>query len=324
VDEHRVGEGPAHIDADQSGFAGVGGGLYHGRRLYRDPGAPPVRPARITLLVALAAATATPLASAAPAAAPTAPVRNLSPGPPNATFAAGLAGWSVQGRLAPELVGRGAAAYVRLKGNPTLVSAPLAVPGRAQAIRIVARSPGRGGVLVVRARPVRGGPERVLGTIAPGDGFAGYSVQAGPIRGTTVRLVLDPVTGLGRSVDVRRVGPVQELLRGWLVSRGLPRRTRIGRRAAVLVQGQALVMAATPFPVPPNARALLVSLRGAGGVEARAGARVVRVAARGRWRTVKVPIRGGARQVSLRLRVRPGAGGVALRDLAVVEQAPRR
>jgi hypothetical protein len=286
---------------------------------------PPVRRARITLLAALGAAlAAAPLASAAPAAAPTAPVRNLSAGPPNATFASGLGGWSVLGRLAPELVDRGSTPYVRLKGNPTLISSPMKVPGRAQAIRIVARSPGRGGVLVVRARPVNGRPERVLGTIAPGDGFAGYSVQAGPVRGATVRLVLDPVTGLGRSVDVRRVGPVQELLRGWLVARGLPRRTRIDRRPAVLVQGQALVMTATPFLLPPNARALLVSLRGAGGLEARAGARTVRVAARSRWRTVRVPIRPGARRASLRLRVRPGAGGVALRDLAVVDQAARR
>ena len=244
--------------------------------------------------------------------------RVLVPGPPNGDLALGLEGWTVQGREAPLLLAPGA----RLRANTTLVSPPLDLPPGAQTLMIRGRARSSAALLEVRARPEEGGPEVELGVLEPGARTRKMAVGLNGLEGTTVRIVLDPVPGLGASFDVLRVGPVTAPLPDWTAPRGAIEVSGRGGRRALRVD-ERLELRSPRFRPGPGARDLLVAVRGDGVVRARAGARRVAARARSAWRDVRVPLRRGGARVALRLSVRPGPGGIELRDLGIVRRATR-
>ncbi len=275
-------------------------------------------PATLCLLLATAAtAAALPALSGPPGALLRAAPRELSPGPPNGDFAAGLAGWTAHGREAPQPLGRG----VRLRANTTLVSAPLAVPAGAQTLLVTARAAASSALLEVRARPAEGGTDIPLGTLEPTPAARALAVAAGPVAGRTVSVVLDPVPALGASLDVLRVGPVTAPLPGWTAQRGAPD-VAGGRGRRLLRAGEPLELTSPAFRPGPGARALLVAVRGDGVLRAGAGGRRVAARATAAWRDVVVPLAGRSRAV-LELQARPGDGPLELRDLGVVRRATR-
>lgn len=242
------------------------------------------------------------------------------PGPPNGDLAAGLTGWEVQGRdaPAPPPSGRG----IRLRGNTTLVSPPLAVPAGAQALMVTAASPSGEAILEVRARPAEGGAEVPLGVLEPGAVPRPAAVAIAPLAGRTVRVVLDPVPALGASLDVVRVGPVLAPIAGWRVVRGAPRPAGRGRARALRASGGPLELVSPRFDPGPAARELIVSVRGDGVLRLAAGARPRAARAGTGWRDVRVRLPTG-RRAALRLLARPGAGGLELRDLGLVRREVR-
>jgi hypothetical protein len=242
-----------------------------------------------------------------------APAAELSPGPPNGDFAAGLAGWTALGRQAPEALAPG----VRLRANTTLVSAPLTVPAGAQTLDVTARATGRGALLQVRARPEDGGGEVVLGTLEPGPAARRDPIGVAAVAGRAVRLVLDPVPALGASLDVLRVGPVTAPLPGWSVGQGA---LEVAARR-VRVREERLDLAAPAVRPGPAARALIVAVRGEGTLRLRAAGRRVAGRAGARWRDLRVPLPRRPGAVVLRIEALPGPGGLELRDLGLVRRA---
>lgn len=225
----------------------------------------------------------------------------------------------MRGREAPTPLARG----VRLGANATLVSPPLDVPPGAQALSVAAAAPNRGALLEVRAAPVAGGPETALALLEPPARPARMAVGLGPVAGRRVRIVLDPVPGLGSAVEVRRVGPLTAPLPGWSLLAGSPSRERRGGRAAIVVRDDPVIAASPAFAPGPGARWLLVAVRGEGRVRAVAGGRAATVPAGPRWRDLAVPLRPG-RRARLRVEARPGAGGaLELRDIGLVRRATR-
>jgi hypothetical protein len=240
----------------------------------------------------------------------------LSSGPPNGDFSAGLAGWTVQGREAPQALARG----VRLSANTTLVSPAFDVPAGAQALAITARAASSSALIEVRARPAEGGPDIALGTLEPGPRARRLAVAAGPVAGRVARVVLDPVPALGASLDVLRVGPVTAPLPGW-TARGAPDVAgRPGRR--LLRASEPLELSSPAFRPGPGSRGLLVAVRGDGVLRAAAGGRRVTARATASWRDVVVPL-GSRALAALSLDARPGGGAIELRDLGVVLRATR-
>ena len=259
-------------------------------------------------------------AHAAPDAAFFRPPARVAPGPPNGDFAAGVSGWTAVGPRPVVATAAGAARFVRLGANTTLLSSSLAVPGRAQTISIEVRSRTRSGILMVRALR-EDGRQTTLGTIAPANGFRRYEVGLGPVRGETVRLVLDPVAALGRTVDVRRVGPQRQVGRGWLIRRGAPR--RVARGVVEVATGQ-LVMSSASFRPGASARATQVQVRGTGVVRLRAGGRTARLRASSRqWRTLRVRLSPRALRASVSVTATPGAGILRLRRVGSLVRRPR-
>lgn len=245
----------------------------------------------------------------------------LSYGPANGDLAAGLEGWGVQGREAPTPLGPG----VRLPGNTTLVSPPLAVPAGAQTLRITARAPSGGALMLVSARPEAGGPDVALGALELGDRRRSLPLGAAAIAGTTVRIVLDPVPALGTSLEVLRVGPVTAPLPRWTLERGTLEVVGARGRRTVRVADEPLSLASGGFRPPPRARWLTVGVRGEGLIRASAGGRRAAARAGGAWRTVRVPLPARRRAGTvLRLTAIPGPGGLQLRDLGVAERPTAR
>lgn len=245
----------------------------------------------------------------------------LAHGPANGDLSAGLAGWTAQGRLPVVPLGRGA----RLVGNTTLVSPPLSVPAGAQTLRVSARAPSGGGLLLVSARPEAGGADIELGALELGGRRRSLPVGAAAVAGTTVRIVLDPVPGLGTTLEVLRVGPVTAPLPGWTVGRGTLEVAGARGRRTVRVADVPLELASPAFLPPARARWLTVRVRGEGTLRASAGARRVAARARAGWRTVRVPLRARrATAVALRLTAVPGPGGLELRELGLALRTPGR
>jgi hypothetical protein len=274
--------------------------------------------AAAALLACTASAAALPAVTGPPGAQLRLAPQALVPGPANGDLALGLEGWTVQGREAPLLLAPGA----RLRANTTLVSPPLALPPGAQTLTIRGRAPSAAALLEVRARPEQGGAEVELGVLEPGARTRAMAVGLGGLDGTTVRIVLDPVPGLGASFDVLRVGPVTAPLPGWTAARGAIEVSGRGRTRALRVD-ERLELRSPRFRTGPGARELLVAVRGDGMVRARAGGRWVAARAGSAWRDVRVPLRRGRAAVALSLSVRPGPGGIALRDLGIVRRATR-
>jgi hypothetical protein len=209
---------------------------------------------------------------------------------------------------------------VRLRGNTTLVSPPLAVPVGAQTLAVAARAPASGAILDVLARPAEGGPDVPLGTVEPGPAQRRLAVGIAPVAGRTVSIVLDPTPALGTTLDVLRVGPVTAPLPGWTVVGAAEVAGGPGRRAVRAVDP--LQLASPAFLPGPGARALLVAVRGDGVLRAAAGGRRVAARATAAWRDVVVPLRSRG-VASLSIDARPGDAPMELRDLGLVRRATR-
>jgi hypothetical protein len=213
---------------------------------------------------------------------------------------------------------------VRVRGDVTLVSPPVAVPAGTQVLRLALRAPGGGGLVLVSARPEAGGPDVALGVLEPGARRASLAVPV-PVTlgGQTVRVVVDPVPALGTSLEVHRVGPLTAPIPGWSAGAGLLDVRGARGRRTVRVADTALKLTAPAYRPPARTRALLVDIRGDGVLRARAGGAGRLARATDRWRTVRVPLRARPGAVRLTLTAKPGPGGMQLRRLGVVER-PRR
>jgi len=273
----------------------------------------PVPPLAIALAVT---------AAAVPGGLLTSAPLTLSPGPPNGDLSAGLAGWTVQGREDPTPLAAGRGVLVR--GDVTLVSPPVTVPAGAQVLRVALRAPAGGGLALVSARPESGGPEVALGALEPGARRQALAVPLPPgLAGQAVRVVIDPVPALGTTLEVHRVGPLVAPIPGWTVARGLLDVAGARGRRTVRVADGPLRLTAPAYRPPARTRALLVDVRGQGTLRARAGGPSRLARATDRWRTVRVPLPRRAGAVRLALTATPGAGGLQLRRLGVVERPPR-
>ena len=251
------------------------------------------------------------------------PPATLAPGPANGAFAAGLEGWTVLGREDPVPLSTVRGPAIRLLRNTSLVSPPFEVPAGAQAILVTARAPGVGATLEVRARPVAGGPDAELGVLEPGNPFRSAPLGLAGLAGRSVRLVLDPLTALGRAVDVAGVGPIVVPLPGWTVARGVPEVVRRGGRPALLARDDPLEISSSRFGRGPGARSLLVAVRGAGRIRLDAGSRPVTARATPAWRDVRVPLARRGARARLDILARPEGGPVEMRDLGLVVRETR-
>ena len=251
-----------------------------------------------------------------PAAAPLL----LSQGPPNGDLAGGLEGWTVLGHDAPALLMPGA----RLVGNVTLVSPPVLVPVGAQTLRIAARAPAGGGLLVVRARTDDGAPDIELAALELGAARRSRPVGVSALAGRTVRIVLDPVPALGTAIEVLRVGPVTAPLPGWTVEGGTLEVTGSGRRRIISVTDAPLSIRSPAFAVVPGPRRRTVSLavRGDGVVHLTAGGRSAALRASAAWRELAVTLpRHGRTRIVLGVVASPGNAPLELREVGVVRRA---
>jgi hypothetical protein len=241
------------------------------------------------------------------------------PGPPNGDFLAGLAGWTAFGLEAPPLtpLPTGGVA-LSLRFDTTVVSPPFQVPPGAQALSVTARSIGLGATLEVRARPEEGGADIPLGTLEPPAVLTPMRVSLAGLAGRVIRVVLDPVPAIGRSVDVSAVGPVETPLSGWGVLTGVPSIVAASPSRELRVTDDPLSIASTPFAPGPAAVALLIAFRGEGTVRADAGSGPVEVRASGPPRDVRVPVAPGVVPVTLAVEARPGRAGLRLTDVGLV------
>lgn len=208
---------------------------------------------------------------------------------PGGDLSAGLAGWNAVGPSMVLVPGP----LIEAADNTTVLSPPFAVPANGQDVPVVLGVPGANAVLQVSARPVDGGADVPLATIVPDRAVRQWQVGVGPVRGRTVRLVLDPITSLGRRLYVRSVGPVREVLPGWEVSRGVPVVERAWGREGITVTDDALAARTPSVTVPTGTRFLGLMVRGGGSVRASVGGRSARVASSAaRWTALRVPVRG--------------------------------
>lgn len=230
------------------------------------------------------------LAGAQPGAPPVGPSLDVG-AVPNGDLSAGLEGWGAWGP-GLSLVG---GPLVQASDNTTVLTPPVALAPGAQVMPIVLGVPGANAVVDIRARPVEGGADIPLATIVPDRAVRAWSIGVGAVRGRTVRIVIDPVTSLGRRMYVRSVGPVREVLPGWEVSAGAPAVQSAWGRRAVVARDGALVLRTPLVALPPGTRFLGLAVRGAGTVRATAGRRGARaVATTGRWTAIRVPVPVGS------------------------------
>lgn len=203
------------------------------------------------------------------------------------------------------------------------MSPPLELPVGVQTLRVTLRSPSAQALVQVRARPLDGGPEVDLGVLEPGRRRASLPVGVAHLAGRGVRVVIDPVPGLGTAVELLRVGPVTAPLPRWRVDRGTLEVTGARGRRTVRVTDAPLVLRSPAHRPPRTARALWVDVRGEGTLRASAGGRAVRARATSRWRRMSVPLRPRrAGRVVLRLVAAPGPGGLELRRLGAALRSP--
>lgn len=223
---------------------------------------------------------------------------------PGGDLSARLSGWLAVG---PSMV-LVAGPIIEAADNTTVVSPPFTVPASGQDLPVVLGVPGANAVVRLSARPVDGGPDVPLATIVPDRAVREWQVGVGAVRGRTVRLVIDPVTSMGRRLYVRSVGPVREVLPGWEVTRGVPSVATIWGRSGIVVDDEALATRTPVVAIPPGTRFLGLQVRGSGSVRASVGGRTTRATATtSRWTAVRVPVRGTTARMSLTLA--PAAAG---------------
>ncbi|MBM3633790.1 MAG: hypothetical protein FJW99_00600 [Actinobacteria bacterium] len=224
---------------------------------------------------------------------------------PNGDLVAGLEGWSQIGPTVTLIGGP----IIEAGDNTTVVGPAFTVPPTAQSLPMVLGVPGANAALDIRARPVEGGDDIPLATIIPDRAVRSWDVGVAAIRGRTVRIVIDPVTGLGRRVYVRSIGPPVEVLPGWSVTSGLPVvAARWGRRG-LDVQDSPLAATTVPFTPAARTRFVGISVRGAGRITASMRGRSQRATARaGSWTTVRFAVPPGLSGARISFTARPAAG----------------
>ena len=279
-----------------------------------DPGRPVLRARLALALIAVTPA----IAAAQATVPPLGPATGLD-AIPNGDLVAGLEGWSQVGPTMTLLGGP----LIEAGDNTTVVGPAFTVPANAQAMPIVLGVPGSNALLDISARPVAGGADVPLATVVPDRAVRSVDVPIAAVRGRAVRLVIDPVSSLGRRVYVRSMGPPVEVLPGWDVRRGLPVvATRWGRRG---LDVQDTPLDATTAPFSPRARTAFVgvSVRGAGTVRVGLRGRTARASARaGSWTTLRLPVPKGARGVRITFTAAP-APGERLMVAGIGAPAPR-
>lgn len=222
--------------------------------------------------------------------------------------------WEPLGRVAPEVTPAG----LRLAGNTSLLSPPVVIPPGAQTLMLQLVAPGGAAAARVVARPLDGGPERLLAVLEPPARPRQIPVSVAAIAGQTVRLLIDPLPAFGGSLTVGEVGPVLAPLPGWSLSGAAPTVRGGARSARLVLQGERARLVAPPRTHGRSAQALLVRVRGTGLVRGRAGGRAVALRASARWRDLAVPLGRGAQGLDLRLD--PEGGSLELTDLALLRR----
>ena len=248
--------------------------------------------------------------------------------PAAARFAAGLAGWVLQGPGAVSVRAGGPGGhYAALRDNTTLETPPFAIGSAQQVLLITARAPIGSPLLHVTALTADGAPH-ALGDLRPSASWDTFAFNAVALAGQEVRLVLDPVMGRQDAVDLARVGESEQVAAGMRLVRGA------ARRAAGLPAGALLTAGAGPFElhtaffrVAGDAATVTVWIRGIAGrrpsVSLSAGGRPLGTAIAGKgWRAFRVPavsLRG--RRVALSV-ASPDATGLQLAYIGTVQRAP--
>lgn len=263
------------------------------------------------------ATTAATLSALLIAAGATASGSAIAPGPDNRGFATGLDGWTVEGREPVQLGLVGGRPRAVLARNTSLVTPPATVPPNAQAFGVRARAPQGRALIVVRALVEGEAPTR-LGVLEPGRRIEEHLVNVSRLGGRTVRFELDPVTSLGRTVQVGGVGPFRTTLRGWSVTRGVA--SPIARSKKQFEVDEPL-RASRRLRVPRRADAVSVRLRGEGSVQLTVAGARRRLKAEPDWRTLSIPIRARGRTVAVALLARPGFEPLELADVGVASGA---
>ncbi len=238
----------------------------------------------------------------------------IAPGPDNRRFVTGLEGWTVEGREPVQLVLQSGRPRAILSRNTSLISPPTLVPEDAQGVGVLARAPRGRALLVVRAL-VEGDEPRRLAVLEPTGRLEEHLVSVAGLGGRVVRLELDPVTALGRTVQIGGVGPFRTTLRGWTVTRGVP--SPVGRSTARLEIDEPL-RAQRRLRLPPRARAVTLRLRGEGSAQLTVAGVRRKLRATSEWQTLRVPVPRGRRAASAFLVARPGFGRLELARVGAI------
>lgn len=238
-------------------------------------------------------------------------------GPDNRRFSNGLEGWTVEGREPVQLslvAGRPRALLAR---NTSLVTPPTTVPADAQAFGILARAPRGRALIIVRAIVEGQSPVR-LGVLEPGGRLEEHLVSVAGLSGQVARFELDPVTSLGRTVQLGGVGPFRAPLKGWDVIRGVasPLARRAGRYS---VDGP--LRANRGLRLPRGTEQVSVRLRGEGSVQLTVSGVRRRLRADSQWKTLRVSVRKGTRRASIALLAQPGFGSLEIANLGAASRA---
>ncbi len=279
-----------------------------------DPGRPVLRARLALALIAVMPA----VGAAQPAVPPLGPATGLE-AIPNGDLVAGLEGWSQVGPTMTLLGGP----LIEAGDNTTVVGPAFTVPANAQALPLVLGVPGANALLDISARPVAGGADIPLVTLTPDRAVRSVDVPIAAARGRAVRVVIDPVSSLGRRVYVRSIGPPVEVLPGWDIRRGLPVVTSRWGRRGLDVQDAPLEVTTAPFSPRGRTAFVGVSVRGAGTVRASLRGRAARASAKaGSWTTLRLRVPKGARGVRIAFTATP-APGERLMVAGIGAPAPR-
>ena len=278
-----------------------------------DPGIA-VRIASATLVATLVIVAS---AGAAPAGVPLGPPSDLL-AVPNGDLLSGLVGWGVMGPATSMVLADGP--VISASDNTTVLGPVVAIPQGAQVIPVSIGVPGANAFVQVRARPEGGGPDIPLITLVPDRGVRSMDVPVGAVAGQTVRIVLDPVSSVGRRLLVGGMGPVRAVLPGWSVSAGLPVIARSWGRSAIRVDDGMLTATTPAVALGGASRYLGVAVRGSGTVVASAGGAQTRLTASdGAWTWLHVRVAGAGQRMSLRATTTEG-GVLALGPVATPAQ----
>lgn len=265
-----------------------------------DPGRPVLRARLAVALIAV-----TPALGAAQSVVPAlGPAAALEP-VPNGDLVAGLEGWSQVGPTMTLVDGP----IIEAGDNTTVIGPPFTVPANAQALPMVIGVPGSNALVDVRARPVQGGADIPLASIVPDRAVRSVDVPVASVRGRAVRIVLDPVAGLGRRLYVRSIGPPVAVLPGWAVTSGLPVVTSRWGKRGLDVRDAALVATTAAFTPAARTRFIGISVRGSGRISASVRGRTVRASATpAAWTTLRFAMPQGVGAVRMAFTATPAPG----------------